>query len=192
MSNLRELGTERVVTDLIGSPESLDGWMPAMENAGFQPYKHLARMARTTAETALPRADVTFAERRDIPAILCFLEEAFDRYSKQLPAPEEIEAAVDASQILLSKSRPMFDGLLFFETHGVLSTLRFWAVASACRGKCIGSSLIRHYLATQTGVRRFVLWVNAEDQDVVQKYQHYHYASDGVVDYVLTNDCMFG
>ena len=36
---------------------------------------------------------------------------------------------------------------------------------------------MRHYFQTQTGVRRFTLWVNAGNQNAIQKYRHYGYAA---------------
>ena len=190
---LEELKTERVVADVLGIPEALDALLPVMDGAGMRRYKRLVRMVRPTREITASAGDgVLLATRHDAGAIMVLLETAFDRYAMQLPSPEEIEAAVESSEILLLKRSDALAGLLFFETHGVTSTLRFWAVAQEFHGTCVGSSLIWHYLATQGGVRRFVLWADADDRVLIEKYRHYHYAEDGVVDYVLTNDLITG
>jgi len=47
---------------------------------------------------------------------------------------------------------------------------------------------MRQYLTTQSTVQRFVLWVESDNTDTVQKYRHYHYTKDRVTDYVLAND----
>jgi RimJ/RimL family protein N-acetyltransferase len=47
---------------------------------------------------------------------------------------------------------------------------------------------MRHYLGAPGGIRRFTLWVNAENQNAIQKYEHYGYAADGLVDHVLANE----
>ena len=78
-------------------------------------------------------------------------------------------------------------GLLFFETQGFTSTLRFWAVATEYRDLKFGSALMREYFTTQNAVKRFVLWVAADNLNAVQKYGHYGYKPDGLVDYVLAN-----
>jgi len=190
---LEELKTERVVADVLGSSEALAAWLPMLEGAGMRRYKRLVRMGRPALNITADVSDgVIFATRHDAGAIVALLEKTFDRYAKQLPTPEEIEVAAEASEILLLKRGEALAGLLFFETRGVASTLRFWAVAQDFRGTCVGSSLIRHYLASQRGVQRFVLWADADDRVLIEKYRHYHYAEDGVVDYVLANDLVTG
>ena len=168
--------------------------MPAMKNAGLRHYKHLVRMARTDRKETTPSCDsewtelIVLADRRDAGAFLDLIAGAFDRYAKQLPLLHEIETAAEASQVLLLRRGNNLAGSLLFETRGVMSTLRFWAVAEPFRELRVGSALMRHYLTTQKAVRRFVLWVNADNKDTIEKYRHYHYATDGVVDYVLAND----
>ena len=190
---LEELKTERVAADVLGTPEALAAWLPMLESAGLRRYKRLARMGRAGREiTAAVGDGIVLATRHDAGAIIALLERAFDPYAKQLPSLEEIEAAAEAFEILLLKRGSALAGLLFFETRGVTSTLRFWAVAQEFRGTCVGSALIRHYLASQRGVQRFVLWADADDRVLIEKYRHYHYAEDGVVDYVLANDLITG
>jgi ribosomal protein S18 acetylase RimI-like enzyme len=78
-------------------------------------------------------------------------------------------------------------GLLFFETHGLASTVRFWVVAEEFRALHVGSALMSNYFRSQDTVRRFTLWVNACNTNAIQKYRHYGYEPDGLVDHVLTN-----
>ena len=189
LCDLETLHTERVVSDILGAPEALEALVPLMEGAGMHLHKRLARLARAAQGiTASPADGVILAHRCDVMAVMGLLEDAFDRYAKQLPEPGEIELAAQASEILLLKCGETLAGLLFFETRGVTSTLRFWAVAQAFRSACVGSTLIRHYLSTHPEVRRFVLWADADNRDLIEKYRHYHYVEDGVVDYVLANE----
>ena len=60
-------------------------------------------------------------------------------------------------------------------------------MATEHRALKVGSALMRHYFATQNAVKRFVLWVAADNVNAVQKYGHYGYKPDGLVDYVLAN-----
>jgi hypothetical protein len=46
---------------------------------------------------------------------------------------------------------------------------------------------MQHYFKTQNSVRRFTLWVNAANENAIQKYKHYGYALDGLIDCVLAN-----
>ena len=99
----------------------------------------------------------------------------------------EIEAAVESHQILVAKHQGGLAGLLFFETQGLTSTLRFFAVAEQFRGLRIGSALMGRYFETQSAVRRFILWVAADNDNTIQKYRHYGYAPDGLIDQILGN-----
>jgi len=191
MRELEELKSKRVVTDLLGNAETLDALLPAMEDAGLRPYKRLVRLMRTAREanTSAPSSDgVAFADSRDAEAILCLIEETFDRFAKQIPTPKEIEEAICARKILTLRNGETLMGLLHYETRGATSTLRYWVVAPAFQDRRVGASLMRHYLQTQDAVRRFVLWVNSDNENAIAKYRHYHYARDGVVDYVLANE----
>lgn len=185
------LKKEPVVVDLIGNEGAVKDLSSLMEPEGFRPYQKLYRMARIN-QAASPAsgaagAPVDFAGRPDAPAILELLCRSFDRYAEQLPMLYEIEAAIDSRQILAAKREEKLAGLLFFETQGLTSTVRYWLVDEAFRAFRFGSALMQRYFATQPMVRRFVLWVLADNENAIQKYQHYGYAADGLVDLVLAN-----
>jgi ribosomal protein S18 acetylase RimI-like enzyme len=186
-----EIKSERMVLDIVGKEADLSGLLALWESADFRRGPRLYRMVRTSQPGGSPAANgespVAFADKADGQEILALLENTFNRYDEQLPTTYEIEAAVEARQILVARHEDRIGGLLFFETQGLSSTLRFWAVAPACRMLRFGSALMRQYFATQSAVRRFVLWVAMDNLDAVQKYRHYGYAPDGLVDYVLAN-----
>jgi ribosomal protein S18 acetylase RimI-like enzyme len=189
ISTLPILKNERVVTDLVGNETAVAEMCAPLETAGFSYYTRLQRMARPaqTNSSADANSPVVFAEKTDTPAILELIENAFDRFGEQLPALYEIEAAITSRQIFVVKRGEKIAGLLFFETQGFNSTVRFWAVAEKFRALKIGSALMQHYFKTQNSVRRFTLWVNAANENAIQKYKHYGYALDGLIDCVLAN-----
>jgi ribosomal protein S18 acetylase RimI-like enzyme len=188
---LPALRTERVVVDLVGSETVLADQLKAAEGAGFRRYARLLRLARTgqAAQPQLPTDDaqVLYADKTDCQAIMDLLEYSFDRYADQLPMLYEIEAAIEARQILAVKCEGALAALLFFESQGFTSTIRYWVVAEQFRSHRFGSVLMRHYFTAQSTVRRFILWVTAENDNAVSKYRHYGYAPDGLVDHVLVN-----
>jgi len=189
ISTLPILKAERVATDLIGNETAVTEMLVPLEAVGFFRYAQLQRMARPvqTGEPTDSNLSIVFAEKTDASTILEMIENAFDRYGEQLPALYEIEAAIESWQIFAVKRDEKITGLLFFETHGFNSTVRFWAVAEKFRALKIGSALMQHYFKTQNSVRRFTLWVNAQNENAIQKYQHYGYAPDGLIDCVLAN-----
>jgi ribosomal protein S18 acetylase RimI-like enzyme len=185
------LSRERVTVDLVGREGSLNDLLNAAESAGFRRYSRLLRLARSnqSAQAQSPTGDVLvdWADGADAPQILDLLEKAFDPYADQLPVPYEIEAAIEAKQILAIKCDGVVAAFLHFETQGFTSTVRYWVVAEQFRSKGFGAALIRHYFASHPTIRRFILWVAADNENAVQKYRHYGYAPDGLIDHVLVN-----
>lgn len=192
ITSLPVLKTDRVVTDLVGNESALVEVIKCLETAGFRHYSHLQRMARAaqpiTATANGTDAPVVFAGAADSQLIVDLLDSSFDHYADQLPMPYEIDAAIEAKQVLTIKCGGELAAMLFFETQGFTSTIRYWAVAGQFQSKRLGASLIRHYFATQSSVRRFILWVVATNENAVKKYQHYGYAADGLIDHVLANE----
>ncbi len=181
----------RLTADLVGGEEALRDVIAALASAGFHPYTRLQRMARPggPVKTA-PAADealVDWAEQADGPAALQLLEGAFDRYADQLPLLREMDAAIAARQVLAVKLEGMLAALLYFETQGFTSVVRYWAVAAEFRARRLGAALMRRYLETHGSVRRFTLWVVANNHNAIEKYRHYGYEPDGLVDHVLVN-----
>ncbi|MGD1089944.1 MAG: GNAT family N-acetyltransferase [Verrucomicrobiota bacterium] len=185
---LSGLETECVVTDLVGNESTLNDLLPVFTQAGFRQYAQLQRMARMGRPgSTTGRSQIVFAEKSDCRAVMKLIENSFDRYGEQLPMLYEIESAIESHQILVSNHNGELAGLLFFETQGFASVVRFWAVAEKFRALKVGSALIRHYFETQNSVRRFTLWVNANNDNAIQKYCHYSYKPDGLVDHILVN-----
>ena len=187
------LGTEPVVLDLVGQEPALAGLAGLFEAAGFRLYNRLFRMARTVPPATTPAAiapdpRVTIARQADCQPILDLLLWSFDRRAEQIPMLYEIEAAVESGQILVARSEGALAGLLFFETQGLTSTLRYWLIVPEFRAQRFGSGLMQRYFAGHPAVRRFLLWVVASNAIAIGKYEHYGFASEGLVDYVLANE----
>lgn len=189
LAALAPLKTEKVVLDLVGKESGLVELLERWGQSGFRRYTKLFRMARVVAEMsgADHTTEIGFAESADGAQLLELLEQQFDPYGEQIPLHYELEAAIAQGQILVARRAGAMAGLLFFETQGVSSTLRFWTVGTRFQSLKLGSALMRRYFSTQTGVKRFVLWVAADNPNAVQKYEHYGYKPDGLVDYVLVN-----
>ena len=188
---LEEFKMEPLVTDVVGSGPALDELLAALQSCGFRNYARLQRMMRSAPQNGVPPADtnleVIYAGSADSRAVLDLIESAFDRYGEQLPSLDEIKAAVGARQILMVKRDEAIAGLLFFETQGVSSTVRFWVVAEKFRALRVGSALMLHYLNLHSAVRRFTLWVTATNDNAIRKYEHFAYKPDGLMDHILAN-----
>jgi GNAT superfamily N-acetyltransferase len=186
------LRSEPVVVDLVGKETALSDLVALFEFAGFRRYNRLFRMSRTVppavAPAATPDSRVVAAGKTDCQPILDLLLRSFDCRAEQIPMLYEIEAAVEAGQIRVAHCACALAGLLFFETQGLTSTLRYWLVAPEFRTYRLGSALMNHYFAEHPTARRFLLWVLADNHNAISKYEHYGFAPDGLVDTVLANE----
>lgn len=190
LASLPELKREQVAVDLVGTEAALAGILDLIQSAGFRPHSRLIRLARpaaANASAAAPPALAVWAEASDGPAVMALLESSFDRYADSLPSGYELDAAIASRQILLVKQNADIGALLFFETQGLTSTVRYWVVADHSRSSGLGSAVIRHYFASQSAVKRFILWVSANNENAIAKYRHYGYAPDGLTDHILVN-----
>jgi hypothetical protein len=190
LERLQCLASERITADLIGSGAALQKLVEVFSTAGFSAYSRLLRLSRTgepSGASTSADAPVGLAELSDAPVVLGLIESSFDRYADQLPALHEIEHAISAGQIFVVRSGGEIAALLFFETQGLTSVVRYWLVADGFRSHGFGSTVMRHYWNSQSAARRFILWVRATNDDAVSKYRHYSYAPDGLVDHVMAN-----
>jgi len=192
-SALPALQSDPVVTDLIGPAQSLDSLRLAVESSGFRPYARLQRLSRIGAPTfsdspANPAVSIDWATAPELESIHALLRASFNRHAEQLPSRADLAAAIASRQVLAARvDGDGIAGFLHFETQGASSTVRFWIVSPRSQGLRLGAALLRRYFATQSGARRFTLWVNTKNNGAIEKYLHYGFKPDGLIDDVLAN-----
>jgi len=177
-----------VTADLIGREADLGITVETFVGAGFYRHASLVRMSRigdSSSPEAYADPEVVFAEPQDAPAIHTFLAQLLDRYSEQLPDLEEIHAALSHRGLLVLRRGEDLGGVLFFETTGLTSVLRYWFVNDRFRNLGIGARLIRTYFRLCKASKRIVLWVISDNDDAIAKYEHYRFRREGLVDHVV-------
>lgn len=191
---VRELAAsvaETVTVDVLGPRERVAEIAELFAPAGFRSHCALHRMTKVTkqAETSPPPAtpdlEVVFAGRDDAAALAAMLETALDRHAEQIPDEDELTRAASEHKILVVRSGPAIAGLLFFELTGQSSLLRHWLVDPAHRDQRVGARLMRRYFADCKDVRRFLLWVISDNHNAIDRYRHYGYQQEGLIDQVL-------
>ena len=191
---LRELVAsvaETVTVDVLGPRERVAELAELFARAGFRGHCELHRMTKTTQPgapsppPATPDPEVVFAGRDDAAALAAMLETALDRHAEQIPDQDEMARAASDRKVLVIRSGPAIGGLLFFEVTGQSSLLRHWLVDPAHRDQRIGARLMRRYFADCKDVRRFLLWVISDNHNAIDRYRHYGYQQDGLIDQVL-------
>ena len=194
---LRELVAhvaETVTVDVLGPRERVAATTELFAQAGFRGHCVLERMTKVTtqAEPApAPDPEVVLADADDAATLAGMLDTALDRHAEQIPDEAELAKAASERKILVVKPVPANDpaspiaGLLFFELTGQSSLLRHWLVDPGHRDQRVGARLMRRYFADCKDVRRFLLWVISDNHNAIDRYRHYGYQQDGLIDQVL-------
>ena len=190
---LPDVKMKPMIMDLIEREAVSDSLVPVLETTGFRLYTRLRRLARLGSASDSQRLSAgdlqpVYAGNDDARVVFDMLNSSFDRYAEQLPTMHEIEAAISNRQILVMKHLQTLAGLLYFETQGITSAIRYWVVAEKFRALHYGSALMRAYFAAHAVIQRFNLWVLADNQPAILRYQHFGYVSDKLVDHVLVNN----
>jgi ribosomal protein S18 acetylase RimI-like enzyme len=189
LHELQASTSQTLTVDLLGKREQVLEVAEQFVAAGFRPHRALHRMMRatdgTTATTDPVDPEVEFAGPDDAYELAGMLESALDRFAEQIPDADEMRKAAAERKVLIIRSATGIAGMLFFEVTGQSSLLRHWLVDSAYRDRRVGARLIRRYFADCTGVRRFTLWVISDNDNAIDRYRHYGYQNDVLVDHVL-------
>lgn len=187
---LRELVSsprETITVDIIGKPDQVAAISDMFATVGFRPHCTLHRMTKTTTGEAPAEADpeVVWADSADGEALAAMLDAMLDRFAEQIPDSDEMSEAAAAKKILVIRADKAIAGQLFFDVTGQSSILRHWVVDAAFRDRRVGARLMRRYFAECKDVRRYTLWVISDNDNAIDRYKHYGYQQDGLVDQVL-------
>jgi ribosomal protein S18 acetylase RimI-like enzyme len=177
-----------LVADLIGRQQEIDLVARVYEETcGFRKYTTLIRMVRIMDDSPADGDDagVILAEPADVPAIRAFLIKLLDRFADQIPEEDELESAVARKNILIVRQSQGLGGLLIFDQTGLTITLRYWYVNPRFRGQGIGARLMKTFFRISRGARRIVLWVVSDNTDSIEKYQHYGFRRESLMDQIM-------
>jgi ribosomal protein S18 acetylase RimI-like enzyme len=180
---------DTVTVDVLGPRERVAEIVELFARAGFRDHCELHRMTKVAKQAepapAAPDPEVVLASRDDAAALAGMLETALDRYTEQIPDEDEMARAIADRKVTIIRAGRAIAGMLFSEVTGQSSLLRHWVVDPAHRDQRIGARLIRRYFADCKDVRRFLLWVISDNHNAIDRYRHYGYQQDGLIDQVL-------
>lgn len=179
------------ITDLLGKDRELPNLVQPFIRQKFSNYKQLIRMHNIPDDRFrsmyhdFPVEDVLYAQKEDVPEISSFLEGELDPYAEQIPTGEEIAEACAGQNVLVVKKNRKICGILIFRRQAMSALLKYWFVSNEVRSQGIGSQLIKSMFEICKDVRRYLLWVFLDNQNAIQKYQHYGFTREGLVDQIM-------
>lgn len=175
------------VSDLVGHPDQLVPIMDTYRGAGFMKHGQLIRLQRINAgeNAAIIPEGVRPAGAEDLSALQDMLERQLDPWMEKIPDAKELREKIDSGAALVAAQGSGIAGCLLYETIGVSTILRYWHMDLHLRNRGIGSRLMRNFLHRCAASRRILLWVIAGNTDAIDKYHHYGFREDGLVDNIM-------
>ena len=176
-----------VTADLVGSEADVTAIADTYARCGFREYSSLFRMTcpGSTRFASDESPQVVYATHDDAPMILAFLEGLLDRFAEQIPELDQLEAAATRDSILLARTEKELAGMLLFEKSGHSAVLRYWVVDDRYRNQGIGALLIKKFFRLCNDSKRITLWVVSDNHDAIEKYRHYGFQRDRLVDQIM-------
>ncbi len=149
----------------------------------------LVRMNRITVsgERLEVRGDdrVVDAEPEDAEWIDEILHANFDETLEQLPLVSELKQMIADKHILKCVVEGQIAGLLLFDLNASTLYLRYWLTLSEYRDKGVGSALLRRFFYEGRETKRQILWVMQDNENAIKRYEHYGFAKENLIDYIL-------
>jgi GNAT superfamily N-acetyltransferase len=184
---IRQYTKTAFVVDIVGNQAAIDELISVFTLMGFEKHTLLYRMNRlkNLDEPQILDPRVNYATLDISCQLQELLERYFDKYSEQIPLPEEISQWIAGNTVLIASEQKQVIGFVIFEIHGVTSYLRYWFVHPAYRDKKIGSALLRQFFHECRNTKRQLFWVIAANENAVVRYEHYGFIPEPLFDHVM-------
>lgn len=180
---------KKIVADLVGRKNDLSQMVDLFLESGFNLQTTFYRMAKINDNNITYSIDenlnLSFADYEDSKLIYKKVTKNFNELTEHLPSIEDIKLAIKKENILVVKDNGDIIAYLIFDRTSETSIYRYWYVDELYRGQKIGSKLTNRYFYECKDVKRFILWVESSNSNAIQKYMHYGFKKDKLVDYIM-------
>jgi GNAT superfamily N-acetyltransferase len=182
---------EKLVTDIIGKPQSTAAIVQLFSNAGFALRTTLQRFVRFNTGSSQffqPSDEVNTATSNETGELTVLFQDNFDPLSEQVPTLEEVESLVAEGKVLIVRDKTRIKGFLVRTFTGQTTMLNNFLVRADFRGEKIGSRLLKHYIFEARDTKRMMLWVKSDNETAINVYEIHGYKKEDLVDYILTKE----
>ena len=176
-----------LVTDIIGLEEQTLEIQKEFENCDFELRLSLQRMLKIGVDenNRKDNENVVIASEKDLEDILDILQSNFDIYAEQIPEREELQDFINKKLIYLYKIEDEIAGLMIFELFPSSFYLRYWYTSTKYRNRGIASSLYKKAMFISGNIKRQMLWVVQDNKNAIERYEHYGFKKDKLIDKVM-------
>ena len=179
------------VVDLIGPEATIGTLSESFRVNGFTLRERLRRMSivpplkRSTHTQSNPSSLVAAEARlRDVESIGQALAADFDPFVDQFPSHDELERLILNHQVLVCLTQDRPAGFLLSFRHGSTALIKYWYVSPTHRGQGVGSLLMTALIESEPQPKRLLLWVKDRNQSAIERYEHFGFRREGLVDEV--------
>lgn len=176
-----------IIADIIGKGKQAEKIINGLQPYKFHKHSTLIRMNRPGQETRNKEVSyVTQATIDRVDEITALLYTEFDIYVSHLPNKTKLLRAIQNNEITLVIQQNEIAGLAYFEKLGEkLFYLYLLVVEKRFRGEGIADRLLMHKFNQMSKDVKCQLWVESNNHFAINKYEKYHFAPDGLVDYIM-------
>jgi acyl carrier protein len=171
---------ENFVAELIttkdNSNQNVKNWL---RNQDVFHYRTFFRMLRTDrTEFHLDYSKVQHPEEEDFEAIICYLENTFDKHTERIPNLQKLKQIQKSCYLI--KEDNQIAAVLLSEFKGKNQELYFMVTLPKYEGKGYGSILMT-YILNNPEVQRWIIWVDASNVRAIDWYYKIGYKKDKLV-----------
>ena len=186
---LSSLPKAEYVFDQIVDARTDTSLLDGFKSLGFKVRKSLVRMSKINKMSeSITDTNVLDATKEDIPVLVTLLHEYFDKYAEQLPTIQELHDFIKSKHAIIKRLDGKIAGFILYDQTPSTLFLRYWLVMPDYRNQGIGAELFHEYNRRGVACKRHMLWVVEDNENAINRYEHYGYQSEALKDYVFTKN----
>lgn len=181
--------TRPVIVDLIGPASAIKPIGDNFLSHGFRLRERLLRLSvvppfKRSSHVFPSNLHVVEARPTDVEWISAALSADFDPLVDQFPSHEELDQLIANRHVLVCLIQDQPAGFVLCYRNGSTALVKYWYVSPAFRGQGVGSALMSALVEPAPRPKRVLLWVKDRNQVAIERYEHYGFQREGLVDEV--------
>lgn len=160
----------------------------SFKSMGFELYRSLYRMSHVgqmVQHDWVKDPSVVQGTKSDAKIVHQVLLRDFDSLAEQIPSLKEIEDFSERGELSVIKDGDNLCGFLIAEITGATWYLRYWYTSPDYRNMGVGAKLLRTSLINGIACKRQMFWVLSDNENAINRYEHYGFVRENMNDYVL-------
>lgn len=143
--------------------------------------RRMSRVGEFNSPKTIPNR-VIKANMEDLPDILKIFKIHFNPLTERIPDASELGSLIQNGGVTIIRRKGGIGGMVIYEKDINNIHLRYWWVDPLCRNLGMGSDLLSVFFTEGQNCKRQFLWVFSDNNNAIEKYEHYGFSFDGIAD----------